>query len=176
MRELLLAACLIMLFGCKKDPKKVQTVYDVPAEFQPLVSKFLKEAAQHGQSFSITNLIIKYDSTVVASYCAVCNSISTDPSVQKIISVNPKLRCYHNSYEQETLFFHELGHCVLNRPHDNNKLPNGDPKSIMVPANIDLYGPCQYPIGGTCPDNSFKRAYYIDELFNESTPVPAWAR
>lgn len=176
MKRLLLIACLSLLIGCKKDPPKAAPVYDVPADFQPLVTRFVTEASQRGHSLAITNLIIKYDSTVSASYCAVCNSLSSDPTVQKIISVNPKVQCYRNSYEQEALFFHELGHCVLNRPHNNQKLPNGDPKSIMVEGKWDLYTPCLYPIGGSCPDNRFKRPYYIDELFDENTPIPTWAR
>jgi hypothetical protein len=176
MRQLLLMVFMGLFLGCKKDPRQATPVYYVPAEFEPLVSRFVQEAAQRGRPLSITNLIIKYDSTVSAAYCAVCNTLSADPAVQKIISVNPKVQCYRNAKEQEVLFFHELGHCVLNRPHNNQSMPNGDPKSIMVEGKLDLYSPCRYPIGGACPDNSFKRDYYLDELFDESTPVPSWAR
>jgi hypothetical protein len=166
---------LFLIVGCSKVKEKGFTpVYDVPAEFQPLVSRFIQEAAQRGKTIAVTNLIIKYDSSLNNSSCAACNSLSLDPNVQKIIVVNPNFHCYDNANEQEALFFHELGHCVLGRSHDNRLLPNGDPRSIMVYDNIKLYSPCLYPIGGSCVDNSFKRTYYLDELFNEQTPVPSW--
>ena len=48
---------------------------------------------------------------------------------------------------------------------------------MMVKDNIDIYSPCIYAIGGTndC-SNIFKRTYYLDELFNEATPIPDWAK
>ena len=109
-------------------------------------------------------------------YCALSNTTSLDPGIQKIISVNPKVQCYTSAQEEEALFFHELGHCILGRSHDNRLLPNEDPRSIMVEGNIDLYTRCLYPIGGNCEDNTYKRAYYLDELFNRQTPVPDWAK
>lgn len=175
-KKALLLYTLLFLLSCSKGKESdFVPVYDVPAEFQPLVTSFVQEAAQHGDTLTINNLIIKYDSSQNAAFCALCNSLSPQPDVQKIITVNPNLRCYTNAQEKEALFFHELGHCILGRAHDNSLLPNGDPKSIMVEDNIRLYAPCEYPIGGTCQDNTYKRTYYMDELFNERTPVPQWA-
>jgi hypothetical protein len=69
---------------------------------------------------------------------------------------------------KEDLIFHELGHGLLKRDHLNSTLENGDWKSIMC--------------GGTKVNNrswninyrGIRRNYYIDELFNESTPAPAF--
>ena len=175
-RKILLLYPMLFLLSCSKGKENdFVPVYEVPAEFQPLVSRFVQEAAQRGDTVTINNLIIKYDSSQSASFCALCNSLSQQPDIQKIITVNPNIRCYTNAQEKEALFFHELGHCILGRRHDNALLPKGDPKSIMVEGNIKLYAPCSYPIGGSCPDNTYKRTYYIDELFNEQTPVPPWA-
>lgn len=175
-KRVLFLSILMLFLGCSKQKDTgFVAVYDVPPEFQSLVSGFMHEAAQRGRTLVINNLIIKYDSSINNGYCAACNSLSLDPNVQKIITVNPKIRCDHNAMEREALFFHELGHCVLGRDHDNQLLPNGDPKSIMVKDNIKLYSPCLYPVGGSCTDNSYKRTYYLDELFNEQTPVPQWA-
>lgn len=70
---------------------------------------------------------------------------------------------------KENLIFHELGHGLLRRGHINSTLKNGDWKSIMCggekvgdrPWNINYRG--------------IRRSYYIDELFNESTPAPVFA-
>ncbi len=174
-RKIFLLNMILLFLACSKQQDKGSVVkYEVTAEFQPLVSGFIQEAAIHGDTLVIDNLIIKYDSSQSNQYCAVCNTTSLDPAVQKIITVNPKVHCYNNFQEKEALFFHEMGHCILGRSHDNRLLPNGDPRSIMVPDNLKLYDPCLYPLGGSCKDNRYKRDYYIKELFNEQTPVPDW--
>jgi hypothetical protein len=48
--------------------------------------------------------------------------------------------------------FHELGHCVLNRSHDNNLQDNGLPRSLMFSKNQKLL--------------DFNYNYYLNELFN----------
>jgi hypothetical protein len=105
-------------------------------------------------------------------YCATCNSKSFDSSIQKIISINPD-QCWLNDYAKEALIFHELGHCILGRDHDNGVLPNGDPKRMMIENNIGIYAPCVYAIGGDHSCNFiFKRDYYISELFADETAIP----
>jgi predicted SprT family Zn-dependent metalloprotease len=46
----------------------------------------------------------------------------------------------YNDINKEKLLFHELGHAVLNRPHNDYKLPDGDFKSMM----------CSTPLNQTC--------------------------
>src|SRR5262249_422047 len=140
-----------------------------------IVDNFIHEASLRGHDITIKYLIIKYDSTLASIRCAQSNLISTDPDIQKVISINSNVQCWNNDAELETLIFHELGHCVLGRGHDNELMPNHDPRSIMIPDNLNLYSPCAYPIVG-CTNNSFKRSYYIDELFDENTAVPDWAK
>lgn len=165
----ILIACIILTLGCQK---KNSFVYNVPAEFEPHVKKFISEANARGHFISINNLIIQYDYSQASLICATSNIISSDNDEQKIISVNAQ-KCWQNDVQLETLIFHELGHCILGRTHDGSQLPKGDPKSIMYPDNIELYSPCVYAINGTC-DYLYRRPYYIDELFNPSTPVPDW--
>ncbi len=59
-----------------------------------------------------------------------------------------------NALEKEKLIFHELGHCVLDRPHLDRMKSDGYCKSIMHS-------------GQACADNySVKtRKAYLDELF-----------
>lgn len=158
--------------SCEKEEPFVP-IYDVPDEFQPHVDQFIIEAKNRGLTLEIHNLIIKYDEQIASTICGTCNSNSPSPNIQKIISINPDA-CWENDVQLETLIFHELGHCILGRNHTSEELPNGDPKSIMITNDISLYSPCVYDIGGGNCNQLFKREYYLDELFDEDTPLPDW--
>lgn len=174
-RQVILCAFTLGLSsaGCEQG---FEPTYDVPADLQLHVDKFLEEAAIRGDEFTIDNLIIEYDPELPAEECGRCNSASLSNDIQKVIKINPSCQITYNE-QIEALVFHEMGHCVLGRQHVYDLLPNGDPKSIMIPNNYDVYAPCVYDIGGEndC-DFTFKRDYYLDELFDESTPVPDWAK
>lgn len=73
-------------------------------------------------------------------------------------------------FPEETMF-HEYGHAILNRSHTFDRLPNGMYKSVM-----GNYSNIQY--GGWSAHDSiyYRREYYLDELFNQKTDVPEWAR
>ncbi|MEO5977931.1 MAG: hypothetical protein ABIS36_10720 [Chryseolinea sp.] len=158
------------------DKDEFKPALDVPTEWQPFLERFKTEAAARGRVINITNLIIRNDNKLDESHCGECNTVSLDPNVQKIIGVNPNTVCWFTDEAKEVFIFHELGHCILGRDHEGSSLPNGSPKSIMIPNDLILYEGCQYPIGGdgSC-DHRERRAYYIDELFDPSTPVPGWA-
>lgn len=174
-RNTLLVLSLMLLFCCNKK-SDFTPLFAVPDEFKPYVDSFWQQAASHGVSLQTNNLIIKYDSTLPLNICGQSNVISADNNIQKIISINPHLKCWNNGVELETLIFHEMGHCILGRSHDNSLLPNGSPKSIMVADNISLFSTCVYPIDSEPCDKTYREDYYMDELFAPSTPVPDWAK
>jgi len=165
----------ILLQGCQKNDTIFLPEYNVPDEFKPIVANFIEAAAGRGHTIQINNLIIKYDSTLKLPYCGMSNVISSQNDVQKIISISPNGQCWENSVQFETLVFHEMGHCILGRNHDTSELPNGDAKSIMYPNDITVYSPCVYMLGDSC-DRLYRKSYYLDELFNPSTPVPDWGK
>ena len=165
----------ILLLGCQKNINNFSPVYDVPDEFKPIIARFIEAAAARGHTLHINNLIIRYDSTLKLPYCAKSNIISAQNDVQKIISISSNTQCWENSVQFETLVFHEMGHCILGRDHDTDKLPNGTPKSIMYPNDITLYTPCIYVLGDSC-NLLYRRIYYLDELFDPVTPVPDWGK
>lgn len=171
MPKRMLIAVIILIFGCGKGK---DFDYTVPAEFEPYVQKFITEARARGKNITIDNLIIKQDSTLSSVLCGMSNTISSTNDVQKIITIGVPY-CWQNDAQLEALIFHELGHCVLGRVHDNTLMPKGDPKTLMYPDDIGLYSPCFYSFGNPC-DLSYRRPYYIDELFNPSTPIPDWAK
>ena len=161
----------IILTGCSRE---FEPVYSVPEDIQPYIDTFITEAQNRGNDIVINNLIIEYDSLLDIITCGNCNETTKDNNVQKIIRINPG--CDFTYSEQfENLIFHELGHCFLGRAHTSEKLPGGAPKSLMVPSNLNLYSPCVYALGELC-DLRYRRTYYLDELFDENTPVPDWGK
>ena len=175
MRNIFILCVLFLLVNsCKKESNK-NFVVDIAPDFRAVVDSFVKAATDRNYSITIDNLIIKYDSALDSRHCAAANVISSTNNVQKTILVNDKIKCWQNGRQLETLLFHEMGHCLLGRDHLSDRLPNGDQKSIMISGDILLYAPCAYPIGSDC-NVLYKREYYLDELFNTNTPVPAWAR
>lgn len=174
MRFKICLIALVFLAGCDRNDD-FKPVYDVPQDIQPLIDSFIREASIRGVSIAITNLIVTYNDNPMNAVCGSCNSSAPTNHIQKIITLRTDAPCWIEQLELEALVFHELGHCVLGRSHLGDLLPNGDPKSIMVENNVGIYSPCLYPIDGEPCDNTFKRAYYLDELFNENTAVPDWA-
>ncbi|MDH3648458.1 MAG: hypothetical protein OEQ53_02190 [Saprospiraceae bacterium] len=152
-------------------------VYDVPEDYQEIVDLFVDEAAVRGIELTIDNLIVLEDPDLPFDLCGSCNASDLNIKVQRIVSIHPR-RCWPNNLQKEALLFHELGHCILGRSHTSALLPNGDFKSLMVPSNIGVYSPCVYQFGGAADDCNFtfKRTYYIDELFDPDMPIPDWAR
>ena len=175
MKKRCYAVLLFIAFGCSNQ-KDIEPVYEVPDEFQYIVETFIEQAALRGKNFQISNLIIRYDDELESNVCGRCNAVSSlDTDIQKIILINTD-KCWLNNSQKEALIFHELGHCFLGRSHDETLLPNGDPKSMMVPDDISIYSGCIYALGGdnSC-DKTYRRGYYLDELFNADTPIPDWA-
>lgn len=138
--------------------------YRVNDEFAPYVQKFIDEAALRGKTYDFekTGLIIEFANldNDVAGLCHYEDPIR--------IQID---KDYWNALQgtegeelmKEDLIFHEMGHGILGRKHINDILENGDWKSIMCggdkvddrPWNINYRG--------------FRRTYYLDELFNQST-------
>jgi hypothetical protein len=157
---------LLAAAGCKRDPDP-EKVYQVPALIQPYIDAFEQEAALRGVTLEIDNLIVEFESNLQGGDAAgLCTFASPSNPTPHVRLDTTSFNWRNNAYHREILVFHELGHCILNRLHRDDKLPNGNAASIMRATGEQLYG-------GTL--NAFKRAYYLDELFDESTPAPDWA-
>lgn len=173
----LLLLCVILVYACKKtklDRDLSQPpVYEVPEEFQAYVDSFVAAGEQRGDTILIDNLIIDWeqDNEDIGTHtCAVCvkarNNERSD-TLQKYIIVRQDCWDSRNKYSKEVVIFHELGHCYLNRnKHTTETMTGGFIKSIMHESIVDtIWG----------DSTLYRRAYYLDELFNSSTPEPYWA-
>jgi len=156
---------LVALSGCKD-----QTEYRVDPEFEPFVTQFSAEAALFGHNFNFeqTGLIIEF-ADLKDNKAGLCHfekpiRIEIDKSYWKAIGEYPG-----GDLQREHLIFHEMGHGILDRDHENGFLPNGDWKSLMCGGDR---------VDGKSWNINYaddRRAYYIRELFDKNTAVPDFA-
>ena len=172
---------LLSIISCQKQEVIEPTVYQIDAEVLPYITRFAAEAKARNVDVKLENLIVELKATKLQEDCAECLLMVGNPQKQRRIAINiTDGLCWkdQSDFSKEALVFHELGHCLLGRiQHRNDLLPNGSPASLMNAYNESPYSPCIYDINGSgnC-DKRTRRQYYLDELFNEKTPVPAWGK
>lgn len=156
---LLLLLLIITITSCKDHNE-----YRVDNEFSEYLQRFEKEAATRGRTFNLQaeGIIIEFsnlkDNTAGLTHYEDPIRVEIDKDYWTEISTSAGAELM-----KEDLIFHELGHGLLGRKHLNSTLENGDWKSMMCGGdkvderewNINYRGE--------------RRAYYLDELFNEST-------
>jgi len=162
---ILFFAAIPALFSCKD-----KTEYRVGSDFEIYVQHFEQEAATRNRTFNFksSGLIIEF-SDLKEGVAGLCNyekpiRIEVDKAYWDSLGLQ-------NGTDQmrEELIFHEMGHGILNRTHTNSVLLNDEWKSMMCGGNV---------VSGRTWNLNYhgeRRAYYLDELFNESAPVPAFA-
>jgi len=156
---------LMLLFSCQEDA--VAPVKE-PNPLMGYLESFLEEAEKRGVEIDTSGLVLVLVDVVYpgASLCGLGNKRL--PGLPPEVRICKICACWVNgtSYYRNELLFHEFGHALLGRLHDNGKLPNGSKKSIMNESAS----------GSSFWQGEERLKYYIDELFDPSTPVPDWAK
>lgn len=135
--------CILSLFtiACGKPS------YVVHPKIQPYVSMFVEYSYYLNKYTPITDLRADFgdlDSTTLG----ICDYNTTTITLDKTYWKTA------NEYARQVLVFHELGHCILDRGHKEEKV-NGVPTSIMYPINMTKY-------------YIDHEDYYIHELFYDN--------
>lgn len=128
-------------------PEPDQTFEIIEDVFIPYVAEFEKLGDLYAAHVSIQFGEIKQDNEggTILAYCYY--------STNNIV-VNPKSWVTLSAHAKEILIFHELGHCVLGREHDDRLDENKCAVTIMH-SNIAPSRRCYKK----------KREYYLQELF-----------
>jgi len=156
-----LYSIVLVLFLCTCHKENPQPAAVIGSDFQVYVDRFIAEGASRGFKIDDSQLTVVYSDTL-NYYCG----YGDHNSRKVMISVRSSCWQTQSDLNKEILMFHELGHALLGRVHDNTTLPNGDYKTMMFGGNqFNIY----------TLDTPEKRKYYLDELFNPATPPPSWS-
>lgn len=169
-----LLICLVLLSGCNVFDEEEAPERDLMAEIRSHAETFKVEAAQRGVDVTseMASIVFEIKDEILydgQSLCGFAPWYDDPDTTDRTLSFVVDERCWTSRpiEDNEALVFHELGHMVLDRFHRDELLPNNSRSSIMVSTNL---------AGLYAGNAKSRRAYYIDELFDENTPVPDWAK
>lgn len=169
MRDLLILITGLTLTGCAKP---VQVSKFVDPAFTQYVQVFIDKASENNYQLNagaFERLAIEFDSSLEYPILGMC-SISSRGLRIRINPVEWEKRTF--ILDREQLMFHELAHCVMNKPHDDRTglaLDSRINSNISIQAKISLMS--SYFIGDLYGLN---RAYYIKQLFNPNHVEPIY--
>ncbi|MFK7812697.1 MAG: hypothetical protein AB8B59_09400 [Maribacter sp.] len=158
-----------------QDPISVyQGSITIDDEIRPYINRFIDEMNERGLRLSTNRLsaeLVNHSPlTHTDKPCGMGYwdyGISGDPRVE----IQNTVSCWDrwSEIEKENLLFHELGHALLSKRHNNNTMPNGSMQSLMCGD-----GACNnYRVYNVYQNE--QRAYYLDQLANNRIAVPDWA-
>ena len=145
----------LLLFGalgCVKDELTTEQLY-IDAALQSYFDNFQEEAALRGitvdyQAAQVEG-ILTYLPNAIAGQC-----VQTEGKPSQI-RIDQTIWSRSSTSIKEFLVFHELGHCILDRSHDDTRNTDGTCASIMHSGTTN----CRNAYNATT------RKAYLDELF-----------
>lgn len=145
--------CLMISTGCAQA-EQIEGVM-APNDVMPYVLQFQWQGLLHGRDISLDGLDIKLSNTLDRP-----QNVGECHMQSKRVILRLDYWLYANEYLRELLVFHELGHCLLNRKH-NNALDTaiGMPSSVM---NFSLFNEYYYYAN---------REQYLAELFGTNFKI-----
>ncbi|MEM1124995.1 MAG: putative metallopeptidase [Bacteroidota bacterium] len=148
-----------LLFSCdSRIAEQLEPIaYDkVAPELWIHFQKFEREATARGVDIDLRALAItgKIEPIPVRNIVGLCNHQATNG---KEVIIDEAFWKRASKYEREAIIFHELGHCVLDRNHEDGVMDNGMCKSLMRSG----FSPCF-----TLYNHSDHQEHYLDELFS----------
>ena len=119
---------LVGTVACGRAPEK-----DL-GEFAPYVSSFEQKSQEVGAPIQVTDLKMRFGDLQAAQEDGVCEIKEGETPT---ITIDQTAWSVMDETTREAVVFHELGHCVLKRVHDNTLDKVGMPVSLMYPTQMD---------------------------------------
>ncbi|NRB51143.1 MAG: hypothetical protein HRU41_25960 [Saprospiraceae bacterium] len=126
----------------------------VDEALQPYFERFDQEARARGLDFSVEMEELEAD-IIGIERDGVLGQCHYSEQAPNIVEVDDEFWARASDLEKEYVVFHELGHCVLGRNHNDDRNADGTCSSIMQSGLTS----CRVAYG---PAN---RALFLDELF-----------
>lgn len=102
--------------------------------FAKYVKAFEDASVDYGDPVRVRNLVIRFghlDNPFHSGMCVIRSGATPE------IIINEKNWNVMSEAKREGLLMHEMGHCVLERNHDDEEDSDGNPLSIMNPYTLD---------------------------------------
>jgi len=148
---------IITLLICGLSKKITIGFGNIDLAFKPHLEQWVKEARKYADpkyELPTISVVFADDSdfkVIKRTVIGICLPIPYNP----IVKIHRGFWNISGNEVREQLLFHELGHCLLNRWH-NDKVVDGEPVTLMHPF-----------LNATEVVYSYKREYYIKELFTK---------
>lgn len=139
--KLLLVILSVLFFSCQDK----EVFLDIPDYVRPHYDQFFIEAEKRGVHIEEETLFFKETDGFPNSQATARADTRDNTITIKIVSFNRL-----SLKRKEHLIFHEMGHYLLRRHHNNDK-KDGKPVSMMYPRAFSY--------------KDEMRDYYLDELF-----------
>lgn len=151
MRLLIYFIVLVIVTSCKSlDDRNERDLEDISQEFRPYVRQFLDDAKEYNKNVALRKLQIEFSTSELYSDGVKCNGVYYRHEHKILIYQHGKF--WQKS--PKSLIYHELGHALLNKDHNNDHDKYHQPESIMNLTGITDYAFEQW------------KEEYLKELFN----------
>ncbi len=150
------AFLLVSASACAPQEKEHEHFLQVDAPFVDFVHNFEVSASEEGRSVQITDLVISFGSTPNLNETGVCEWAENE--TPRVV-INERIWNTLNDYDRQEVIYHELGHCVLRRIHQNGTMM-GYNGTLQIAASI-MY---PYRIAGSVYRDHM--GHYHGELFD----------
>lgn len=158
--------CLFLVSSCVRESD-----YEVNTSLEPYLNTFVEEAQKRGFDYSpmVEGLVMEFadleDSKAGICYHENPLRIEIDQEYWN------NLAGYANEQDlKKELIYHELGHGLIDRRHENSLFPNSEWRSIMCGGDVGVENR-----SWNINFRSIRQQYYLDELFLvEGSELPYW--
>lgn len=140
---------MLLSFGCAKDDGPF-----IADQLQPYVDDFILEASLRDKAIDLldTPIEAKFQNIAAFSVAGQCKHNANNPS---LVIIDVSIWEQADALEKEYIMFHELGHCILNRGHLEDRDLDNNCVSIMQSGTT----------GCKINYSESTRSSYLDELF-----------
>jgi len=160
----LLIACFLYLASCSHSGRMFETT---DPEFMPILNEFWADSAEFGGSQDRKNVPINFATTAIGRSATCKHYHYLDYGTRRTdieILVNPHHWEISTDMDRKSMIYHELGHCLLGREHNN---------SMVDFDGAQIKGSIMNTITGGTLNRRESDSYYLHELFNDDLSI--WA-
>jgi hypothetical protein len=97
----------------------------------PKLRSYVEAFARAGNFHTLPPLTVQFGNGATAENDGECIEYDDSANTPNIVNIVQNYWDWYNETQRTLLMFHELGHCVLHRVHNNALNTNGMPVSIM---------------------------------------------